>query len=657
MDLRESAYQVERNEYELRYLRLLSERFPTKRKCLSEIVNLNAILGLPKGTEYFFSDIHGEDKAFIHLLRSSSGIIKDKIDTVFEGEMDEEEKKGLCELIYYPKRELKRRVEDPDWDEAKQKETIYRLIRVCRFVSKKYTRSKVRKKMPEDYAYILEEMLHTDETDKDKEGYFLGIIDAIVKNGAAASFTEELCDLINDLTIDSLHIIGDIFDRGPRADLVMEELMRYRDVDIQWGNHDISWMGAFCGNEACVCNVLRTAISYNSFDVLEDGYGINLRGLSMFAQRVYGSESCERFLPHLLDENVYDRVDARLAARMYKAITIIQLKYEGQLIRRHPEYDMDNRLLLDKIDFDSGTVEIDGMSYELLDKSFPTIDREDPYRLTVEEEALMETLRSSFMHSPMLRRHVMFLYSHGSIYKCINGNLLYHGCIPMEEDGSFTRLLIDGETLSGKALMDRLNDRIKDAYFLPDGDERKRSAVDLMWYLWCGKDSPLFGKDKMATFESCFLAGSELKREQMDPYYVLSREVEVVDRILEEFGLSKEHGHIVNGHVPVKRLEGELPYKAGGKLFVIDGGLAKSYQKKTGIAGYTLIYNSQSIALAEHRPYVEGSEATPNIETVEVMEPRVRVAETDIGRDLKRQIEELRALLDAYRKGFLKEKY
>ncbi len=640
---------------DLSYLKLLSEKFPNRRKCLSEIVNLNAILGLPKGTEYFFSDIHGEDQAFIHLLRSSSGVIRDKIDDIFEGELSEEERQELAHLIYYPRRELQKRAGASGAPAAWHRTIIYRLIRVCRLVSRKYTRSKVRKKMPEDYAYILDEMLHTDENEKDKQVYFESIIDSIVENEAADSFIVELCDLIHNLSIDQLHIIGDIFDRGPRADLVMEELMSYGDVDIQWGNHDIDWMGAACGNEACICNVLRVATGYNSFDVLEDGYGINLRALSMFAQKIYGDDPCERFRPHILDENVYDSISPLLAARMQKAITIMQLKYEGQLIRRHPEYRMDDRLLLDRIDPERGTVLIGDREYELLDTHFPTVDWSDPYRLTEEEQSLMDTLRASFMHSPLLNRHVRFLYSHGSIYKCINGNLLYHGCIPMTEDGEFMTVEMNGIRLSGRALMDFLGGRIKDAYFLPEGDEGKQQAVDMMWYLWCGKASPLFGKDKMATFESRFTGDKELSRERMNAYYVLSRDERIVDKILREFDLSTEHGHIINGHVPVRKLEGELPYRAGGKLFTIDGGLAKSYQKKTGIAGYTLIYNSQSLALAEHSPFIPGQESSPRVEVVEKMDPRVRVRDTDNGRELEAQIQDLKELLSAYRDGRIKE--
>ena len=640
---------------DLDYLKLLAREFPNQRACVREIINLNAILGLPKGTEYFFSDIHGEDKAFIHLLRSSSGIIRDKISERFGQLMSDAEQLELANLIYYPERMLHRaRHEVANLDEW-QKINIYRLIQVCRLVSSKYTRSKVRKKMPKDYAYIIEEMLQVDDSQPDKQVYYQNIINTIVDIRAGRSFIIALCDLIHSLTIDALHIIGDIFDRGPHADLVMEELMKYKDVDIEWGNHDIDWMGAACGNEACICNVLRIATSYNNFDVLEDGYGINLRALSMFAEKVYRDDACERFLPHLLDQNEYDSVAPELAAKMHKAIMILQFKMEGQLIKRHPEYAMESRLLLDKINFETCMVHIGDKDYPLLDCNFPTIDPKDPYRLSPGERNLMDTLRVSFQHSQLLKKHIRFLYAHGSIYYAVNGNLLYHGCIPLTETGEFLAVDINGKKLAGKAWMDYLNERIIDAYFLPEDDPDKQNAVDMMWYLWCGKMSPVFGKDKMATFENYFIGDKALAKEHMNPYYKLSHDVTVVNRILEEFGLDPEKGHIVNGHVPVRKKEGEQPYRADGKLFMIDGGLAKSYHEKTGIAGYTLIYNSQSIALAAHEPFVEGREATPRVEIVKHLVPRERVADTDTGTELRAQIADLKELLEAYREGRIKE--
>ncbi|MDO4439378.1 MAG: fructose-1,6-bisphosphatase [Eubacteriales bacterium] len=641
---------------DLDYLKLLSKEFPNRRACVSEIINLNAILGLPKGTEYFFSDIHGEDKAFIHLLRSSSGIIRTKITEQFGKVLSDEEQQELAKLIYYPERYISRKKKEHgycDW----QKISIYRLIKICKLVSSKYTRSKVRKKMPKEYAYILEELLQEDGSQEDKQVYYSNIIDTIVNQDAGASFIIELCDLIHNMTIDSLHIIGDIFDRGPHADLVIDELMKYNDVDIQWGNHDIDWMGAACGNEACICNVLRIATSYNNFDVLEDGYGINLRALSIFAERVYGNDPCTRFMPHLLDENEYDEVDPWLVAKMHKAITIIQFKVEAELIKAHPEYEMEDRLLLDKIDFERGVVEIEGKECKMMDTNFPTIYPGDPYKLTDGERQLLDTLRLSFTHSQLLKKHIQFLYSNGSIYKTVNNNLLYHGCIPMNEDGSFMSFpRVNGKYYQGKALMDYFNKSIIDAYYLDNNSPQKKNAVDLMWYLWCGLKSPVFGKAKMTVFEHYFTDDKELVKEPMNPYYKINNNVEIVDKILEEFGLNVDKGHIINGHVPVKRKDGEKPYKAGGKLFVIDGGLAKSYHAKTGIAGYTLIYNSQSIALAAHAPFIEGEESTPMVEIVQQMNPRARVSDTDIGDKLKRQISDMEELLKAYREGQIEER-
>lgn len=644
------------------YLKLLSEKFPSARMAGAEIINLKAICGLPKGTEYFFSDLHGEYESFGHLLRSSSGIIRAKIEETFGNLMTEADQLSLANLIYYPERILSEKRHKGEMTDEWIKVTINRLTEICRVVSSKYTRSKVRKKMPSDYGYAIDELLHLDPNDFNKKQYYQEILNAIVEIGGGRDFVIALCKLIRNLTIDSLHIIGDIFDRGPRADLVMEELMNFHDVDIQWGNHDISWMGAACGNTACIANVLRIATGYNSFDVLEDGYGINLRPLSMFAAEVYGDDPCERFKPHILDENKFDSIDPLLAARMCKAITIIQLKLEGQLIKRHPEYGLDDRLLLEKIDYEKGTVEIDGKTYELQDKIFETVDPSDPYRLTDEEEQLIETLKASFRHSNLLQKHIGFLYSNGSIYKICNGNLLYHGCIPMDENGDFQKLKFGDREVYGKELMDYLNVRIRDAYFLNEADDpaKKADDTDLMWYLWGGPVSPLFGKDKIATFEHVFVdikgADGNPGKETFNPYYEFSKDVRCVDRILANFGLPSKGSHIINGHVPVKVNRGETPVKAEGKLFVIDGGLSKAYHATTGIAGYTLIFNSHHLALAEHKPYEPGGENTPEIQVVERMQKRIRVGDTDIGEELTREIEDLKELLQAYHSGLIKEK-
>lgn len=641
---------------DLAYLQLLAREYPNLKEATSEIVNLMAICSLPKGTEYFFSDLHGEYEAFIHLLRSSSGITREKIKATFGHLIPEEEQLKLANLIYYPERNLARMQKQGHYSEDWQKITIYRLVQICKEVSSKYTRSKVRKKMPREFAYIIDELLHVDYNDENKKLYYDEIIHTIIETGIGGNFIIALSRLIQNLTIDNLHIIGDIFDRGPRADIIMQELMNFHDVDVQWGNHDISWMGAATGNLACICNVLRIAISYNSFDVLEDGYGINLRPLSMFAARLYQDDPCERFMPKILDENIYDAVDPGLAAKMHKAIAVIQFKVEGDLIKRHPEYGMDSRVLLEAVDYEKWTVNIDGKTYPMLDKNFPTIDPKNPLELTRGEKELLRALSASFKHSELLHRHVKFLYSHGAIYKCYNSNLLYHGCIPMKKDGSFDDLTVKGRAYSGKALMDYLNQEVQNAYFMPEGQPGKEWAVDLMWYLWCGAKSPVFGKDKMTTFEHYFVADKATHKEVMNPYYQLSVDEECCNRILQEFGLPVEGSHIINGHVPVKLKDGEKPMKAGGKLFIIDGGLSKAYQSTTGIAGYTLIYNSHHLALAEHMPFDPKKDSTPRVSVVEKVKSRVMVADTDQGRELKGQIADLKELVAAYREGKIKER-
>ena len=623
---------------DLAYLKLMSREYPTLESASSEIVNLMAICGLPKGTEYFFSDLHGEYEAFIHLLRSSSGIIREKIKETFGHIISEEDEIQLANLIYYPDRQIAKLKQEQNYTEDWQRIALYRLVQICKEVSSKYSRSKVRKKMPPEFAYAIDELLHVDYNDDNKKVYYSEIIRSIIDTQMADSFIIALCRLIQNLTIDNLHIIGDIFDRGPRADIIMEELMQFHDVDIQWGNHDISWMGASTGNPACICNVLRIAISYNGFDVLEDGYGINIRPLSMFAAKVYSDDPCERFMPRILDQNIYDAVDPGLAAKMHKAIAVIQFKVEGQIIRRHPEYEMDSRILLTAIDYQRGTVVIEGKEYPMMDMEFPTIDPSDPLKLSEEEEELLHTLTLSFCHSALLHKHIKFLYSNGSMYKCCNSNLLYHGCIPMKEDGSFDEMAVNGKAYKGRALMDFIDKQVKKAYFLPDQDPEKEASRDFMWYLWSGAKSPVFGKDKMTIFEHYFVEDKEASRERMNPYYKLSVQEKYCDMILEEFGLTTTGSHIINGHVPVKIKDGETPIKAGGKLFIIDGGLSKAYQGKTGIAGYTLIFNSRHLALAEHKPFDPKKESTPKVSIVEKMRKRIMVADTDDGKELARRI-------------------
>ncbi len=640
---------------DLQYYKLLSEQYPTIESVSSKIVSMTATLCLPKGTEYFFSDLHGEHEAFIHLLRSGSGVIREKIETLFSHSILESDRAELAALICYPKPMLvNKRNSCPrfkEWSEL----TIGRLVLVCRDVSAKYTRSRVHKAMNSNYAYIMDELLQTDDTDPDKRRYFRALIASIVKSDSSDPLIIAFCHLIQQMTVDHLHIIGDIFDRGPRADKIINELMKYHDVDIQWGNHDINWMGAMSGNRVCLFNVLKIAISYNSFDVLEDGYGVNLRPLSMFAAETYQNDPCERFQPHVLDENKYDPVDPQLAAKMHKAVAIILFKLEGQLIKRHPEYHMSGRLLLDKVNFEKDTITLDGKEYQMLDTNFPTVDPADPYKLTEAEEALVENTLASFRHSAKLRRHIDYIYTHGGMYKVSNNNLLYHGCIPMTESGKFDKLVLPSGAYSGKALLDYLDSCVRKAYYT--GDE---NSVDLMWYLWCGAKSPVFGKDRMTTFERCFIADKTLQSEPMNPYYHNYDDPKQSEKIMREFGLDPAKSHIVNGHVPVKN--GENPVKAGGRLFVIDGGISKAYQSKTGIAGYTLIYNSHDIELAEHMPFKPADETHPlaemhsTVHIVERMPRRMTVADTDAGETYREKIEDLEKLLELYRDGILGEK-
>lgn len=640
---------------DLAYLKLLSREYPNIRAAASDIINLQAICGLPKGTEYFFSDLHGEHEAFIYLLRSSSGIIREKIRETFGHIISEEDEVRLANLIYYPEKMINQIKQANEYTEDWQKTAVYRLVQICREVSSKYTRSKVRKKMPKEFSGVIDELLYVDNTDDNKTEYYSELINTLIDVRVADSFIVVICSLIRSLTIDNLHILGDIFDRGPRPDIILEELMHFHDVDIQWGNHDISWMGAATGNRACICNVLRMALGYNGFDVLEDGYGINLRPLSMFAERVYRDDPCTCFLPQILDKNIYDAVDPKLAAKMHKAIAVLQYKEEGQIIKRHPEYGMEERILLSAIRYDRGTVTIDGKEYPMRDMNFPTVDPADPLRLTDEEEELLHTLELSFRHNARLHEHVRFLYSNGSMYKCCNSNLLYHGCIPMTENREFDGLMVGGKMYRGKELMDFIDTQVKNAYFLPEDAPEKEACRDFMWYLWNGAKSPVFGKDKNRSFEYYFIEDPEVMRETMNPYYQLSEEEETCDMILKEFGLPTKGSHIINGHMPVKIKSGETPIRAGGKLFIIDGGLSKAYQERTGIAGYTLIFNSHHLALAEHKPFDPERERTPKVYIVEKMQKRITVADTDEGKELAGRIEDLKELLKAYRSGLLKE--
>ena len=647
------------NMRDLAYLKLLSREYPNIRAAASDIINLQAICGLPKGTEYFFSDLHGEHEAFIYLLRSSSGIIREKIRETFGHIISEEDEVRLANLIYYPEKMINQIKQANEYTEDWQKTAVYRLVQICREVSSKYTRSKVRKKMPKEFSGVIDELLYVDNTDDNKTEYYSELINTLIDVRVADSFIVVICSLIRSLTIDNLHILGDIFDRGPRPDIILEELMHFHDVDIQWGNHDVSWMGAATGNRACICNVLRMALGYNGFDVLEDGYGINLRPLSMFAERVYRDDPCTCFLPQILDKNIYDAVDPKLAAKMHKAIAVLQYKEEGQIIKRHPEYGMEERILLSAIRYDRGTVTIDGKEYPMRDMNFPTVDPADPLRLTDEEEELLHTLELSFRHNARLHEHVRFLYSNGSMYKCCNSNLLYHGCIPMTENREFDGLMVGGKMYRGKELMDFIDTQVKNAYFLPEDAPEKEACRDFMWYLWCGRKSPLSGRNTK-TFERTYVLDESTWYEESNPYYKFYEEEKVCNMILHEFGLYSERAHIINGHTPVRTSKGEHPVRANGKLMVIDGGFCKSYHKTTGIAGYTLIFNSHGIRIKSHQPFLsvyaaltENKDIESKSELVETEKERLMVRDTDSGKKIKEDIEALKMLLRAYREGEL----
>lgn len=644
------------------FLRHLSKDYPNIKAASAEIINLSAILALPKGTEYFLSDLHGEHEAFIHMLKSASGVIRSKVDEIFGPDLSREEREGLASLVYNAEAELKRRkASEQDFDKW-CRSAIYQLVEICKSVSTKYTRSKVRKRLPEYLSYSMDELLHADD-EANKAHYYSEIINSIIECRVAEEFIIKLSNLISNLAVDRLHIIGDIWDRGAHPDEIMDFLMDYHDVDFQWGNHDIVWMGAATGNWACITNVLRMNISYNNFDMLEIGYGINLRPLAILATTVYGDDPCEFFKPKILDENEYDPVDEDLAAKMNKAIAICQFKVEGQRIMAHPEYKLEHRMMLDKVDYEHGTIEIKGVTYELRDKNFPTIDPAHPYELTKEEKETLQSLEAAFLQSEKLQKHIRFIYSHGSLYKRINGNLLYHGCIPMTEDGEFKDCTVNGVTKKGKEYMDYLDEQVRKAYFVPDESEEIGRSGDIMWYLWLSNNSPLFGKDQMTTFERCFIADKKSHKEHTTVYYKLINDKGICEKILEEFGLEPKTSHILNGHVPVKIKDGESPVKGGGKLIIIDGGISKAYQKQTGIAGYTFIFNSRYMALSEHKPYEplkeDGTQVfhAPKITTVETLAKRMTVRDTDQGKELEQEVEELKALVNAYRTGQLKESF
>ena len=646
---------------DLRYLKSLAKQYPTVAAAATEIINLQAILSLPKGTEHFITDIHGEYDQFQHVLKNGSGAIKRKIEDEFGNAISQAEKKSIATLIYYPEQKMEQVIKTEENMEDWYRVTLYRLIRICKGASSKYTRSKVRKALPKDFAYVIEELLTGRPDVSDQEAYYNEIIHSVIRTGRAAELVVAFCNLIRRLVVDHLHVVGDIFDRGPYPNLIMDTLMSHHSVDIQWGNHDISWMGAAAGNQALICNVIRISAKYGNLNLLEDGYGINLVPLARLAMNRYDKDPCSCFKLDYREEE-YDVRDAMLDEKMHKAIAIIQFKLEGQLILAHPEYHMDDRLLLDKIDFEKGTVRIGDKEYEMLDSDFPTVDPKDPYRLTAEEEQVVERLRHAFVHCEKLQKHVRFLFAKGSMYKIFNSNLLYHGCVPMDEDGNFEQINVYGKLCSGKKLYEVLETYARKGYYSQDKEERRKGR-DTLWYIWAGPKSPVFGKDKMATFERYFIADKETHKETKNAYYRLYDNEEILNKILREFGLDEHRSHIINGHVPVEIKRGETPIKCNGKLLIIDGGFSKAYQGKTGIAGYTLVANSHGMNLVEHRPFVSAEDAIRN-ETdmvsdnilIETAKRRILVADTDIGRELKESIGHLEKLLNAYRDGILIEK-
>lgn len=644
-----------------KYLKLLSKEYKNITEVSEEIINLKAILNLPKGTEVFLSDIHGEYAPFTHILNNGAGIIRSKIDEIFENQTTEKERNMLATLIYYPEEKLKIIKEETkenldEWYTI----TLYRLVEVARKVSSKYTRSKVRKAIKNEFAYIIDELLHAQiNSEKDKVYYYKQIIKTIIELGQADSFIIAISELIKQMAVDHLHVIGDIFDRGRYPNLVIEKLMNFHSLDIQWGNHDILWMGATLGNQACIATVVRNSARYNNIGTLEDAYGINIRPLSTFAQEAYKNDNCEKFLPKEFDYNKYDNSDRKLIAKIHKAITIIQFKLEGQMIKKHPEYNLNDRLLLDKMDLKKGLVLIDGKKYEINDTNFPTINQENPYELTSKEKEVMDRLTESFIHSPSLNNHINFLFSKGEMYTVFNNNLLFHGCIPMNEDGTFKKVQFLGKELAGKAYFDEINEAVNKAYMT-----KQEELIDIMWFLWLSPESPFFGKDKMATFESYFVKDAKAHKENKNPYYTLSEDEKYCNKILKEFGLEDEDSRIVNGHIPVKVKDGESPIKANGKLLIIDGGFAKSFREKTGNAGYVLTYNSNGLLLSQTKPFESVSKAI--IEEKDIISEiivkkngvvRKTVGDTDIGTKLKGEIEDLMELLNAYKNGEIKENW
>ena len=649
---------------ELHYLRLLARQYPTVEAAGTEIIRLQAIVNLPKPTEHFMSDIHGEHEAFLHILNSGSGEVKEKLEELFGNSMTRKDRNDLATLIYYPTSKLALVADEEENLDEWYRLTIHRLVDLCRFVSTKHTRAKVRTYMDPDYEQILDELIHLVEEGGSRRDQYENIINTIIQIGQAADVIRAICKVIKSLVVDKLHIVGDIFDRGPRADIVMDSLMTSNNVDIQWGNHDVLWMGAASGSRTLVATVLSNSIRYNNLDVIETGYGISLRPLSIFANEVYKDTNTDQFKVKLTgtDADQYTEKDKLLSARMYKAITIILFKLEGQKVLRRPEFGMADRLLLDKITYEDKTITLNGTVYPMLDCDFPTVDPANPYELTDEENHVINQLTDSFENSEKLQKHIRFLYSKGGLYKVCNGNLLFHGCIPMNDDGSLMTFTIGGKERSGKAFLDYAEKTARKAYYDKRGSEERQFGMDFLWWLWAGRNSPIFGRDRMTTFERRFIADEATWAEPKNAYYTYYQDRRVCDRLLLEFGLKGEHCHIINGHVPVKVRKGESPIKGGGKLIVIDGGFSRAYQSTSGIAGYTLIYNSRHYRIVSHQPFTskwnavhKNDDIRNDSEIFEKMETRMRISDTDEGAELQDRVDMLMMLLDAYRTGAVTE--
>lgn len=649
------------DETELKYLKSLSKQYPTVAAASTEIINLQAILNLPKGTEHFLTDIHGEYEQFIHVLKNGSGSVRRAVDEELGNALSDKDRRALATLIYYPEEKLDIVEMEEENIEDWYKITLHRLVAITKHVASKYTRSKVRKALPKEFAYVIEELLTERSDISNKEMYYNEIVHTIIRIGSAHDFIVALCNLIQRMVVDHLHIVGDIYDRGPGPHIIMDALRSYHSVDIQWGNHDIVWMGAACGHLACIATVIRIASRYGNLDTLEEGYGINMLPLATFAMKTYQNTDCKSF--GIKYSGDYDTQNLNLDMMIHKAIAIIQFKLEGQVIKMHPEFNMDDRLLLDKIDYERKTITCYGKEYAMNDVDFPTVDPLDPYWLTDDELMLMQKLRQSFLKCEKLQKHVRFLYTNGGLYKVFNSNLLYHGCVPLDEEGNFKSVMVEGKTYQGRALYDVLDNYARKAYYEKNDTKGMRKAQDYLWYIWAGPNSPVFGKDKMTTFERYFIDDSETHREVKNPYYSMLDNEDIINKILEEFGLDVSKSHIVNGHVPVELKNGDSPIKCNGKLLIIDGGFSRAYQGKTGIAGYTLVSSSHGMRLVSHEPFESTEKAIMN-ETdiisdtteIEVSPSRVRVSETDIGRELRDSIKQLERLLEAYRTGVLVEK-